>query len=618
MHFLTPHLLHLAWLALIPLALYLFRRKARRVPVSTLLFFRSLSREHRESAWLRRIKKWLSLALTLLIIWLVVLALGTPVGNTPEEPTESVMIVVDCTASMAARDAAGVDRVTEARRLVKERLARLPDQTVVSLLSYTSSPKPRLSRNTSRRECLRLLDELKPEPIEGKNDAMLGYVKWSAELEPGTRVWHASDAAWTNTEGLDYEFINAALTAPLNVGITGFQVRPAPLSRDRYEAFIQVAAAAANARTVTATLEVTLAGRLVQLRELELDAGEATSLILPIEGVQSQQLQARLRMDGDSLGWDDAVAAQLPQNRPLVVAWVAENPDPFTELAMTSLIEAGRIEMLRGTPAAWPMANKPDIYVFEQWLPETWPEDRPVIALNPPRSVGPISIKPLPGAGLPHESIRAIAPDHPLLFRVVSSRVALTQTGVLASGGSLEPLWMAGSDPVLTAGEVNGKRVVATTFSPARSEQLALLPAFPLLLGNALYWCAEDHAGAGLNLMHPGSLALVQGLVQWTEWTGTQFTETSDSPTNGGLLAIKRLGAWQSADGSMGSSVLASRQETNLPAKPAKADTKAAADKPAPETAGSRFFWDWPSVLMWAVLGLLVLESFLFHRKAVF
>lgn len=618
MHFLTPHLLHLAWLALLPLALYLFRRKARRVPVSTLLFFRSLSREHRESAWLRRIKKWLSLALTLLIIWLVVLALGTPVGNTPEEPTESVMIVVDCTASMAARDAAGVDRVTEARRLVKERLARLPDQTVVSLFSYTSSPKPQLSRNTSRRECLRLLDELKPEPIEGKNDAMLGYVKWRAELEPGTRVWHASDAAWTNTEGLDYEFMNAALTAPLNVGITGFQVRPAPLSRDRYEAFIQVAAAAANPRTVTATLEVTLAGRLVQLRELELDAGEATSLILPIEGVQSQQLQARLRMDGDSLGWDDAVAAQLPQNRPLVVAWVAENPDPFTELAMTSLIEAGRIEMLRGTPAAWPMANKPDIYVFEQWLPETWPEDRPVIALNPPRSVGPISIKPLPGAGLPHESIRALAPDHPLLFRVVSSRVALTQTGVLASGGSLEPLWMAGSDPVLTAGEVNGQRVVATAFSPARSEQLALLPAFPLLLGNALYWCAEDHAGTGLNLMHPGSLALVQGLVQWTEWTGTQFTETSDSPTNGGLLAIKRLGAWQAADGSMGSSVLASRQETNLPARPAKVDTKAAADKPALETAGSRSFWDWPFLLMWAVLGLLVLESFLFHRKAVF
>lgn len=618
MHFLAPYFLHLAWLALIPLALYLFRRKARRVPVSTLLFFRSLSREHRESAWLRRIKKWLSLALTLLVIWLTVLALGKPVGNATADPTGSVLIVVDCTASMAARAPDGVDRVAEARRLIKNRLASLPEQTVISLLSYDSGPKPLLSRNTSRRECLRLLEELKPLPIEGKNEVVLGFVKQMAGDEPGTRVWHVGDAAWTNTRELDYEFINAALTAPLNVGITGFQVRPAPLSRDRYEAFLQVSAAAANARTVTATLEVTLAGRLVQLRELELAAGEATSLILPIEGVQSQQLQARLRMDGDSFGWDNAVAAQLPQNRPLVVAWVAENPDPFTDLAMTSLIEAGRIEMLRGTPSAWPMANKPDIYVFEQWLPEVWPEDRPVIALNPPRSVGPITVKSLPGTGLPHESIRAIAPDHPLLFRVVSTRVALTQTGVLASGGSLEPLWMAGSDPVLTAGEVNGQRVVATAFSPARSEQLALLPAFPLLLGNALYWCAEDRAGFGLNLMKPGHLLQVQGLLQWTEWTGTQFIETSDSPASTGLLEIKRLGAWQSADGTTGSSVLASRQETDVPARPAGSETNITADKLAPETATTNSVWDWPFLLMWAVLGLLLLESFLFHRKAVF
>ena len=43
MRFLAPSFLHLAWLALIPLVLYLFRRKAKRIPVSTLLFFRSLA-----------------------------------------------------------------------------------------------------------------------------------------------------------------------------------------------------------------------------------------------------------------------------------------------------------------------------------------------------------------------------------------------------------------------------------------------------------------------------------------------------------------------------------------------------------------------------------------------
>ena len=57
MRFLTPSYLHLLWLALIPLVLWLFRRQAKRVPVSTLLFFKSLAREHQESAWLRRISR---------------------------------------------------------------------------------------------------------------------------------------------------------------------------------------------------------------------------------------------------------------------------------------------------------------------------------------------------------------------------------------------------------------------------------------------------------------------------------------------------------------------------------------------------------------------------------
>ena len=101
--------------------------------------------------------------------------------------------------------------------------------------------------------------------------------------------------------------------------------------------------------------------------------------------------------------------------------------------------------------------------------------------------------------GLPYDSVRTVQPDHPVLFRASSSRIALTQTAVLDLPASLEPLWIAGNEPVLSAGEYNGQRLVVTAFSPAQSEQLALLPSFPLILGNALYWCAEESdALAGL------------------------------------------------------------------------------------------------------------------------
>lgn len=614
MRFLTPQVLHLAWLALIPLALYLFRKKARRVPVSTLLFFRSLSREHQESAWLRKLKKWLSLLLTLLVIWLAALALAKPVGVAEKESPGAVIVVLDRSASMAAKDDEGKTRVEEAKRVLKDKLKRLPDQAVVSLVTYDARAQVLLSRNSNRRECQRLLEAVQPLPMAGRPDAAVTVARRLAELEKNTQVWHVGDAAWLDTEGLIYEFTSVALPQVTNVGITGFQIRQAPLARDRYEGFVKVSAAAANSGKVTTTMEVMLAGRLAQLRELELDPGQSSSLILPLEGVRGQRVEIRLKTAGDCLTWDDAVAAPLPQARPLVVAWVAEKPDPFTELALTSMIEAGRIEMLKGSPSAWPMQDKPDVYVFEQWLPETWPVDRPVIALNPVKSVGPVRLKTLPGSGLPHDSVRSVAPDHPVLFRVSSSRLAITQTSVLDLGNVFEPLWMAGNEPVLAAGEANGQRVVVSAFSPAKSEQLALLPAFPLMLGNALYWAAENSdAALGLKVQHPGDLLEETGLIQWTEWDGTQFVEASDSSPSG-LLPIHRLGAWQTADGHAGTSVLASVQETDVPAKNAAASVASN----LPKITGSGSWSDWPKLLMWGILGVLVLESFLFHRKAVF
>lgn len=618
MRFLAPQLLHLAWLALLPLALYLFRKKARRVPVSTLLFFRTLSREHQESAWLRKLKKWLSLLLTLLVLIFAVLALARPTQELGADSPGAVVLVLDRSASMAAKDGSGASRLDAAKARLKERLRSLPDQVIVSLVAFDARPRVLLSRSRNRRECLRLLEAVQPTPMEARPDACWSVVRRLMELEAGSQVWHAGDSAFTETGGLPYAFLDVALARPVNVGITGFQIRQAPLSRDRYEGFVKVTAAHANPAKISATLEVSIAGRLAQLRELDLEPGASASLILPLEGVRGQRLELRLKAPGDCLGWDDAVAAPLPATRPLVVAYVAEKPDPFTELALASMIEAGRIEMLKGGPSAWPMKDKPDVYIFEHWTPDSLPADRPVIILDPAKSIGPVQVRALQPPGLPHDSVRSVAPDHPVLFRVSASRLAVTQTSVLELGGALEPLWMAGTEPVLAAGEVNGQRLVVSTFSPSISEQLALLPAFPLALGNAIYWSAENSAAlAELKTYKPGSLLHVPGLVQWTEWTGSQFVEASDQAENG-LLFIQRIGAWQAGEGLSGSVVLASAAETDVPARrdPVAGGDNTPAALPVIK-AGARMA-DWPRLFIIGLLALLIAESFLFHRRAVF
>jgi hypothetical protein len=609
MRFLSPANLHLLWLALIPLALWLFRRQAKRVPVSTLLFFKSLAREHQESAWLRRIKKWLSLLLTLLVLIFAILALARPSSDLSADSPGAVVIVVDHSASMAAKDDQGRTRLDEAKRLVKDRIRSLPDQIVLSLITFDARPQVLLSRSRNRRECLRLLDELKPVPVEGKTEAALNVAKHLADLESRSRIWLATDS---RIEDASVDSIPVALTGPLNIGITGFQIRHSPLARDRYEAFVKVSAAASNASKTTSTLEITLAGRIAQLRELELAPGESSALILPLEGLRGQRLEMRLKTAGDCFGWDDGLAAPLPKTKPLNVAWFAEKPDPFTELALSSLIEAGRIEMKKGDPTAWPPKEPPDVYVFENWLPQEWPSDRPVIALTPLTSSGPLRTRVM--RGVPHDSVRAVQPDHPVLFRASSSRIAVTQTTVLDLPASLEPLWIAGTEPVLAAGEFNGQRLVVTAFSPAQSEQLALLPSFPLILGNALYWCAENSdALADMRTLHTGEMLHASSLVQWHAWDGDSFIEISDDPANG-LLALQRIGAWESGDRS-GACALISDAESNLPKL---SNDAAISTQPAAPLITASAFSTWPKRLIWLALALLLLESFLFHRKAVY
>jgi hypothetical protein len=611
MRFLAPSHLHLAWLALIPLALWLFRRQAKRVPVSTLLFFKSLAREHQESAWLRKIKKWLSLLLTLLVLLFSIFALARPSSDISASSPGAVVIIVDRSASMAARDLQGLTRLDEAKRRVKDRVRSLPDQVVLSLISFDARPHVLLSRSRNRRECLRLLDELTPAPVEGKPTAALNVARRLADLEARSSIWLAADFAPPDHEKL--EWISTALREPLNVGITGFQIRHSPLARDRYEAFVKITAAASNPSKTTSTLEVTLAGRIAQLRELELAPGEPTALILPLEGLRGQRMEMRLSTAGDCLGWDDALAAPLPKTRPLRVAWFAEKADPFTELALSSLIEAGRIEMKKGVPAAWPPKEQPDVFIFENWLPKEWPADKPVIALTPQQTAGPINARSM--RGVPHDSLRAVQPDHPVLFRASSSRISITQTTVLELPASLEPLWVAGAEPVLAAGEFNSQRLVVTAFSPAQSEQLALLPSFPLILGNALYWCAENSDTlTDLLTLQTGTMLNASSLVQWHAWDGSRFINASDDPANG-LLALNRIGSWEMGNDRGGACALISDTETNLP----KLDGEnTLTTQPNTRIITATAFSTWPKRLICLTLVLLLLESFLFHRQAVY
>jgi hypothetical protein len=257
MRFLDPSQLLWALTALVPIVLFLLRRKPRRVPVSSLLFFKSLAREYRESAWLRRLKRLLALLLTLLVIAGAVGALAHLVISPPAGEVKNVVLVVDRSASMLARDAHGVTRLAAAVQAVRTRLAGLPGGVSVSLIAFDRQAEIVTPTTFDRRAVERALESLQVRPIEGEPAPALRLASQLAELEttiPVQRpqsaqgpaaIWFASDTSAPAIEQPGTQqilSIPVPLAAPRNVGITGFAIRQVPLEAGRCEAFVQVQA----------------------------------------------------------------------------------------------------------------------------------------------------------------------------------------------------------------------------------------------------------------------------------------------------------------------------------------------------------------------------------------
>lgn len=653
MQLIHPAFFYLGLLAIIPIVLYFFRRRSKTVAVSTLVFFKTLAREHQESAWLRRMKKLLSLLLTLLMLAAVILTLVRVVFSPRIDDIRSVVILLDRSASMGTLDADGKSRMQVAKQEIRARLDGLPEAIGVSLIAFDSRPEVLLPKTLKRRELISRLQQVTVRPIAHDLPTAMDTAVVIANLEKPAVIWQVSDSApitdakvgksddsvkvamdkkggeeLAPVKGLDLpagvslEWVNLTVEDALNVGFTAFQVRPVPLEPGKFEAYVKITCNRAANKKVKTELEVNLAGMPLQLRELELEPGMSESLIIPIEGSEDQLLRLELRTEGDRLAADDQVVYPLPNSRAVVVAWITPEPDPFTEIALSAIQEEGQLDLWKGGPDAWPLSEAVDVVIFDGWLPEEWPQDLPVIVMNPLGNAGPIHARSVGEAGIPYESIRVGNQEHPVLFRVSSTRVALTQTCVYdVDGGSLEPLWLAGNEPVLSAGEVGGQRMVVMGYSPGRSEYLPLTASFPLLMGNAIFWCSKKSKAVVERVRenHSGDLIEVKGKeLMWRDWRDGRWRENNQK-LSGGLVELTQTGVWRTEEGQRGVAHLLSIAETDIESA-GQAEGNAMLGQELVTQAGQAR-GQWGDVSKW-ILGvlvlLLVMESWLFHRHAVY
>ena len=191
----------------------------------------------------------LALLLSLLVIGFAAFALSRPFREGGGDTPKSLVILLDRSASMSAVDDKGRTRLDRSEGLAARASHRPAGEChLFARASIDAKAEVAQSRSTNRRELLRLIEQVQPSPVEDRVEEALAVGARLAALDPPSETWLASDMHRRTPSG-NPKFLSVALDSSTNVGITGFQIRPAPLARNRFEAFVEVTAAAGESPT---------------------------------------------------------------------------------------------------------------------------------------------------------------------------------------------------------------------------------------------------------------------------------------------------------------------------------------------------------------------------------
>lgn len=141
--FLNWKIAGLAALISIPalLALYFLKLRRREIPVSSTILWKKAIQDLQVNAPFQKLRRNLLLFLQLTILALLLLALAKPVANFHHVAGPTTVILVDRSASMAAKDTGGRSRLDEAKRRARELVDSMPKNASAMVIAFDDSPE---------------------------------------------------------------------------------------------------------------------------------------------------------------------------------------------------------------------------------------------------------------------------------------------------------------------------------------------------------------------------------------------------------------------------------------------------------------------------------------------
>ncbi|HEX4985997.1 MAG TPA: hypothetical protein VFV71_07990 [Burkholderiales bacterium] len=464
-----PVLVSLA-VAGVVVALYLVKPPPSRVMVASILIWERVLKQARRGR--ERLRWWLSLLLaTFVAIALAVAALSWRHGPWQGPPVR-LAVVVDDSATMAARTGDGATRLERAlevaRGIIRSHGAR-SEVWVADTMRRIAVPAYR-----RREEALAVLEELKPTP---------GFV-------PALPLPAESDGAqaFVVTDGVALGPVPAGVRVESvfepaeNVGITALDVRIPPADARSCLAFVEVTNAGGGPRQVELTVAGVGGKRISKM--LTLEAHGVRGEVLDLSDFGEGPLRASVRMDADALAADDVAYAAMPARRALRVALVTHG-NVFLE---TALRAQPRVRLHVVAPSRYAGEDGYDLLVFDRHAPKARPHLPALVFRATPADWLPAVRGEAAGV-----SVAQWNALHPLLENVSLRDLAIGRTALVDPGTSVSVLARTPAGAPLIMVRERAPRWIELSFD-LQDSNFALHAGFPVFLANAVDWMLDDAA----------------------------------------------------------------------------------------------------------------------------
>ena len=480
--------------------IYLLRYRKRGKEISSTLIWERVVGAKRSI-----FKDLLGLLVQIFIILLICLALTEPGTSPAKRLRRNVALIVDSSASMAARSGK-TTRIEEARARARTVIAALGTGDRAMVVSAGDETSPLTTFDAGQGEMGRALEGIAPSGGGGALREAVDYAANSlSHLESAkaaeNRILlitdHLLEPAIENLPA-DIKLSQAIVGEPAqNLAVTAFDVRRNFNLTPGYEVLIGLANFGSSA--VDANLALQTETHLVGRAPIHLDARKAMQKVytLPfgVEGKLSAKLSdIRFAQGEDSLAMDNDAFAAVPHQK-RVRTLLVTRADPFLKQVF-AINPQVILQVIGPEQYSQAAADSSDLVVLDRFTPGAVPRTNAVY-VNPSGAGSPFKI----AEHVDKPAFSGWAADHPLLQNVALRDLQLKEADVFAPEAGDATLLGHMDGPLILARKQANRMLLAFGFDLTASD-FPLRTAFPVLFHNLVSWLAEPAGETGGGLVY--------------------------------------------------------------------------------------------------------------------